>query len=108
MATRRAESCSRPLARTTGCASGVWESAKRARTQRREPTPLASAVRETWEVEGAALDHRVLRIVKMLQRGDGIREGMRWFAQVVGLSPSRVSHLVRRDTCGTLRELQRG
>jgi len=89
-------------------ASEAWAGARSAWTRHRDPSPLADAVARTWGAEEAALDHMVTRIAKTLWRGEQIRSGTSWFAESVGLSPSRLSFLLKRDTRSTLGELQRG
>lgn len=83
-------------------ATGVWR-------RNRDAAPLAKTIADAFcDADAPRMDHRVLRVLKRLWRGEGLREGTGDTAERVGLSASRLSHLVKDSTGSTLGQLQRG
>lgn len=86
-----------------------WDSAAQKWRRDRDAREFEACIAgEFCDAECRALDHRVLRILRRLWRGEGLRDGTRDTAEVVGLSASRLSHLTKEHTGSTLGQLQRG
>lgn len=88
--------------------SKLWRGAIDDWQNKRDPKHLMEAIGQTWHKTEAVLDHRMTRITRMLWRGEALKMGTKALAERVNLSPSRLSFLCKRETHGTLGQLQRG
>lgn len=88
--------------------STAWCQALECWQNKRNPTLVMHAICDTWIENDAVLDHRITRIAKMLWRAEALKMGTTALAEQVKLSPSRLSYLCKRETDGTLGQLQRG
>lgn len=85
-----------------------WSRALEAWHGGRDPEPLRRVVRETWAAERPALDRRVRRMARRFATGDGLDHPPAALAAEVGLSASRLRHLVKDHTGSSIGEVQRG
>ncbi|MCB9644656.1 MAG: AraC family transcriptional regulator [Myxococcales bacterium] len=90
--------------------SSRWGAALGAWAVQRDPSLLRKAILEAWLGDAAfdALDVRVMRILQSFSHGDGLDEDNDALGQRVGLSASRLRHLLKEETGSSVRHLRRG
>ncbi len=88
----------------------VWQDAWASWRDRQDARPLRAAMREVFApgTDHPSLDHRVARAMRALATGEHLRSAPDTLAGELGLSASRLMHLVKDHTGATLSSLQRG
>ena len=98
--------------------SDAWSTAWARWGEARDASAMRAAIRQSFLVYeddqgvGAevvpSLDHRALRLLRAMARGELLRSTTRALADEVGLSASRLAHLIKAQTGVTPGSLQRG
>ncbi|MDY7092141.1 MAG: helix-turn-helix transcriptional regulator [Acidobacteriota bacterium] len=87
--------------------SEQWWLALRQWNTELDPGPLNDAIRRTWASGSTSLDARVRSLTHELARGRCLGDSPKTLASAVGLSASRLAHLVKEHTGSSIGEVQR-
>jgi AraC-like DNA-binding protein len=85
----------------------TWQAATQCWLDHTDPGALVDAIAATTP-DATRMDHRVRRVARRLRTGQTLRASPAEVAATVGLSASRLSHLVKAHTGSTLGQLQLG
>ena len=87
--------------------SESWWAALRVWDTELDPGSLNDTIRRTWASASTSLDPRVRSLTQELARGRCLGESPKTLASAVGLSASRLAHLVKEHTGSSIGEVQR-
>ena len=86
-----------------------WSAALARWFDARDAGALRDVIHETWApAQPAGLDRRVRRMAQRFAEGEGLADPPAALAADVGLSGSRLAHLVKAQTGSSIGEVQRG
>lgn len=92
--------------RSVDALNAPWSAAIAAWSQQRDCRSLLACAAEAFRVSPAALDRRVLELAAHFNRGELLNAEMPEMAARVGLSPSRLVHLIKSELGVGVRRLK--
>ncbi len=101
----------RPAGVSPAEAGAGWADALAAWDAAEDPGPLRGLIHSTWgrgKRTPRPMDHRVRRLARRFAEGQALRDDPAALAAWLGLSPSRLRHVVKDHTGASLGEMQRG
>lgn len=87
--------------------SEPWSAALRAWDAQLDPEPLNDAIRRAWVSAPTSLDPRVRSLTHKFAEGRCLGDSPKTLASAVGLSASRLAHLVKEHIGSSIGEVQR-